>query len=146
MVCQFGPGPDAQTTVPAHLAERYRTPTEEESGRLREHTLIHRQLLSSAALVLGRPERLAQCHRCGLALASIASHNLTMTPELSDDDKAILAELLREVIERDRFPLSPRVRSYKAILAKLAPPQPEPLPPPKPPGERSMALTRRRRR
>jgi hypothetical protein len=43
-----------------------------------------------------------------------------MTPDLTDDDKAILTELLRETIARDRFPLSPRVRSYKAILAKLA--------------------------
>jgi hypothetical protein len=38
-----------------------------------------------------------------------------MTPELTDDDKAILAALLREAIERDRFPMSPRVRSFKAI-------------------------------
>jgi hypothetical protein len=67
-----------------------------------------------------------------------------MTPELTDDDKAILAELLRETIARDRFPLSPgggpaifvapssppilgpaplspRVQSFKAILAKLDP-------------------------
>jgi hypothetical protein len=49
-----------------------------------------------------------------------------MTPELSDDDKAILAVLLRETIERDRFPLSPRVRSFKGILAKLDPPAPRP--------------------
>jgi hypothetical protein len=59
-----------------------------------------------------------------------------------------LADLLRETIERDRFPLSPRVRRLKAILVKLDPPAPrsEPIPPPKPPGERSMALTRERRR
>jgi hypothetical protein len=71
-----------------------------------------------------------------------------MTPDLPDDDKAILADLLRETIERDRFPLSPRVRRLKAILDKLDPPAPraEPLPPPKPPGERSMALTRKRPR
>jgi hypothetical protein len=71
-----------------------------------------------------------------------------MTPDLIDDDKAILAELLRETIERDRFPFSPRVRSYKAILDKLAPPalRSEPTPAPKPPGERSMALTKKRRR
>jgi len=43
-------------------------------------------------------------------------------PELDDTDKAILAELLRETIERDRFPLSPRMRSLKVILAKLDPP------------------------
>ena len=29
-----------------------------------------------------------------------------MTPELTDDDKAILAELLREMIARDRFPVA----------------------------------------
>ena len=70
------------------------------------------------------------------------------TPQLTDDDKVILAALLREAIERDRFPMSPRVRGFKAILAKLSLPVPqsEPLPAPKPPGERRMALTRRRRR
>jgi hypothetical protein len=68
--------------------------------------------------------------------------------ELDDADKAILIELLRETIERDRFPLSPHIKSLKAILAKLNPPapRPEPLPPPKPPGERRMALTKNRRR
>ena len=82
------------------------------------------------------------------ALASIASHNSAMTPDLADDDKAILAALLRETIAADRFPLSPRVRSLKAILAKLDPPAPrsEPIPPPKPPGERSVVLARKRRR
>jgi hypothetical protein len=71
-----------------------------------------------------------------------------MTPDLTDDEKAALVELLRETIDRDRFPLSPRVRSFKEILDKLAPPapRPEPIPAPKPPGERSMALTRKRRR
>jgi hypothetical protein len=34
-------------------------------------------------------ERLAQSHRHRLALASIASHTPAMTPDLSDDDKAI---------------------------------------------------------
>jgi len=47
-----------------------------------------------------------------------------METDLSDDDKAILIELLRETIERDRFPMSPRIRCLKAILAKLAPPAP----------------------
>jgi hypothetical protein len=58
-------------------------------------------------------------------------------PDLTDNDKAILAELLHETIERSRFRLlSPRVRSYRTILAKLAPPttRPEPMPPPKPEG------------
>jgi hypothetical protein len=42
-----------------------------------------------------------------------------MTPDLTDDDKAILVELLRETIERDRFPLSPRIKRLKAVLAKV---------------------------
>jgi hypothetical protein len=64
------------------------------------------------------------------------------------DDTAILVELLRETIERDRFPLSPCIKSLKATLAKFDPPapRPEPLPAPKPPGERSMALTKKRSR
>ncbi len=45
-----------------------------------------------------------------------------MMPDLTDDGKAILVELLRETTERDRFPFSPQVRSFKAILAKLDPP------------------------
>jgi hypothetical protein len=69
-------------------------------------------------------------------------------PDLTEDDKAILVELLRETIERDRFPLSPRVRLFKAILAKLNPPapRPEPLLPPKPPGDPSLALRKTRPR
>ena len=66
-------------------------------------------------------------------------------PDLTDDDRAIMVEPLRETIERDRFPLSPRVQSLKAVLAKLAPAAPAPLPPPKPPGERSLALRKKRR-
>jgi hypothetical protein len=40
-----------------------------------------------------------------------------MSPDdLSADDKAILAELLRATIAADRFFMSPRVKSLKAIL------------------------------
>jgi hypothetical protein len=64
----------------------------------------------------------------------------------SDCRCEVLAELPREAIDCDRFALSPRVRSFKAILAKLDPPAPrsEPLAPPKPPGEPSLALRKRR--
>ena len=73
---------------------------------------------------------------------------MAIMPELNDADKAILVDLLRETIERDRFPMSPRIRGFKAILAKLDPPapRPEPLPPPKPPGEPSAAFRKKRRR
>ena len=68
--------------------------------------------------------------------------------DLTDDEHAEIVRLLRATIEADRFPLSPRVRSFKAILAKLDPPapRPEPLPPPKPPDERSAVLAKKRRR
>jgi hypothetical protein len=42
-----------------------------------------------------------------------------MPDDLTDNDTAILAELLRETIERDRFPLSPRVKRPRGIVAKL---------------------------
>jgi len=71
-----------------------------------------------------------------------------MAAELNDDDKAILATLLRETINADRFPLSPRVRALQRVLDKLDPPAPRPelMPAPKPPRERSMALRKTRRR
>ena len=47
-------------------------------------------------------------------------------PELDNGDKAILIELLRDTIERDRFPLSPKIKSLRAILAKLRPLTPRP--------------------
>ncbi len=91
-------------------------------------------------------ERLAEGHGRGLALAS--PHNRPMPPDLTEDDKAILVDLLRETIATDRFALSPRIKSLKVILAKLDPPapRPEPLPPPKPPGERNVVLAKKRRR
>ncbi len=55
--------------------------------------------------------------------------------------------MLRETIDRDRFPLSPRIKSLKAVLAKLdPPPRPEPLPPPEPPGQPNIVLAKKRRR
>jgi hypothetical protein len=47
-----------------------------------------------------------------------------MVLELSDDEAAALAQLLRHAIAGDPYPLSPRLAPLKAILAKLDPPQP----------------------
>jgi hypothetical protein len=55
-----------------------------------------------------------------------------MTLELSDDEPAALAQLLRRTINDDPYPLSPQLAPLKVILAKLDPPLPhpgEPLPP-----------------
>lgn len=68
--------------------------------------------------------------------------------DLDDAERAALITLLADTIERDRFPLSPRIKTLRAILAKLgvgsAPAMP--CPPPKPPGEPSLAQRRERRR
>jgi len=59
-----------------------------------------------------------------------------MPPDLTDSDKAIIVELLHKTIERDRFPMSPRVRRLRDILAKLgvSSTPAAPYPTPKPPG------------
>ena len=70
-----------------------------------------------------------------------------MRPNLISEDYSNLAPLLRATIAADRFPLSPRVRRWQAILDKLEPPAPRPeLPPLKPPGTPSMVLTKKRGR
>jgi hypothetical protein len=73
---------------------------------------------------------------------------MAVHPDLDDAETAALVELLRETITADRFPLSPKVKRLRGILAKLgvgsAPAMPYPAP--RPPGDRSMALARKRRR
>jgi hypothetical protein len=55
-----------------------------------------------------------------------------MTLDLSDPETDALATLLRRIIDDDRFPLSPRIQTLRAILGKIRPePTREPLPPPK---------------
>jgi hypothetical protein len=69
-----------------------------------------------------------------------------MNLELSDEETATLTQELHDIVENDRYPFSPRIRTLRGILAKLRPePVRAPLPPPKvysPPGA---VLTRRRR-
>jgi hypothetical protein len=50
--------------------------------------------------------------------------------DLSDEEAAALARELHDIIERDRYPFSPRIQTLRAILAKLRPePARKPLPP-----------------
>jgi hypothetical protein len=69
-----------------------------------------------------------------------------MTFDLTDHEADALATLLRRTIDDDRYPLSPRVQTLKAVLDKIRPqPARAPLPPPKvyaPP--RATAARRRR--
>jgi hypothetical protein len=69
-----------------------------------------------------------------------------MMLDLTEEETDALTRLLSRAIDDDRYPLSPRMQTVKAILAKLRPePVREPLPPPKvyaPP--RARAARRRR--
>ena len=69
-----------------------------------------------------------------------------MQPDLSPEDYAAIATLLRDTIAADRFPLSPRIKRMRSILDKLEPPRPRPAPMPrlKPAGEPSMVLAKMR--
>ncbi|HEY1431804.1 MAG TPA: hypothetical protein VGF39_09280 [Stellaceae bacterium] len=52
-----------------------------------------------------------------------------MTLELSDEQTAALLSELDRIIEGDRYPLSPRIRTLKEIRAMIKPyPVREPLP------------------
>jgi hypothetical protein len=66
--------------------------------------------------------------------------------DLSDDEAAALTQELHDVIENDRYPFSPRIRTLRGILAKLRPePSREPLPPPKAYAPPRTTAARRRR-
>jgi hypothetical protein len=53
-----------------------------------------------------------------------------MNLDLTDEESEALARLLAETIDGDRFPLSPRIQTLKAIRAKILPePVRAPLPP-----------------
>ena len=49
-----------------------------------------------------------------------------MTIDLSEEETEALARLLRNAIDDDRYPLSPRVKTWQAILDKIRPPRPRP--------------------
>jgi hypothetical protein len=52
--------------------------------------------------------------------------------DLLDDETAALTQELHNLVENDRYPFSPRIRTLRGILATLRPePVREPLPPPK---------------
>jgi hypothetical protein len=53
-----------------------------------------------------------------------------MTLEVSDAEAVALIDELDAIVRNSRYPLSPRIQTLRAILAKLRPePVPEPLPP-----------------
>jgi hypothetical protein len=44
-----------------------------------------------------------------------------MTLELTEEETAALTRLLSQTIDDDRYPLSPRIQTFKGILAKIRP-------------------------
>jgi hypothetical protein len=53
-----------------------------------------------------------------------------MKPDLTDEETAALVAELDHIIENDRYPFSPRIRTLREIRAKIKPyPVREPLPP-----------------
>ena len=53
-----------------------------------------------------------------------------MNLDLTDEEAAALTHELHDIVENDRYPFSPRIRTLRAILAKLRPePTRKPLPP-----------------
>jgi hypothetical protein len=53
-----------------------------------------------------------------------------MQLDLSDEEEVALIKELHDIIERDRYPLSPRIQTLRAILHKLRlEPVRAPLPP-----------------
>jgi hypothetical protein len=70
-----------------------------------------------------------------------------MILDLSEEEKTALARLLSDAIDRDRYPLSPRIKTLKTILAKIRPePVREPLPAPPKVYAPPRATARQRRR
>ncbi len=69
-----------------------------------------------------------------------------MPPDLAEDVKAALIELLRETSERDPLPAVKRVKRLRGILAKLGVSSTAAMSEPKPPGKRRTVLTKERRR
>jgi hypothetical protein len=69
-----------------------------------------------------------------------------MMLDLTEEETDALAKLLSRTIDDDRYPLSPRIRTLKGILAKIRPePMREPLSPPKVYAPPRSTLARRRR-
>jgi hypothetical protein len=69
-----------------------------------------------------------------------------MTLDLTETETAALARLLSDAIDADRYPLSPRIQTLKAILGKVRPEPVRELLPPIKHYEPPRATAKRRRR
>jgi hypothetical protein len=56
-----------------------------------------------------------------LAAVRYSPYLQSMNLDLTDEETAALTQELHEIVENDRYPFSPRIRTLKGILAKLRP-------------------------
>src|SRR5947209_5773986 len=63
--------------------------------------------------------------------------------DLPEEERAEVARLLRQATDGDRYPLSPRVRWWRVMLATIGPPvaRPTPFPAPRPSAEPGFSLS-----
>jgi hypothetical protein len=118
--------------------------------------MIHSTALmwSSAMLFSSLPDvstTICTCLRCRPAtiVATIGkrSHVRVMNLDLSDEETTVLLRELNGLIDGDRYFLSPRIKTLKAIRAKIRPePVREPLSPPPKRYEPPRATPRQRQR
>ena len=56
-------------------------------------------------------------------MLAILAHTSPMAglDDLTDEERAAIVTALRQTINRDRYPLSPRLKPFKSALAKLDP-------------------------
>jgi hypothetical protein len=68
-----------------------------------------------------------------------------MQLDLTDEEAAALLRELNNIIDNDRYPLSPRIRMLRGIRAKLqgTPPEPPPAPDERTPGRAPAGRPRR---
>ena len=66
-----------------------------------------------------------------LALVGEPPYVVGMSPELTDEQTEALIRELSQIVQNDRYPLSPRIVALKEILGQLRPEpaRPAPLPP-----------------
>ena len=65
----------------------------------------------------GTPPRQLAVSRSDRYIEDVAETNLNLTA----NERAALTKLVRDTIAADPYPLSPRIRRLKALLAKLGP-------------------------
>jgi hypothetical protein len=79
------------------------------------------RVLTASCRAAATPRTTSEPILGGLRAGRARPYIRAMHLDLSDDEAAALAQELHEVVDNDRYPFSPRIRTLRAILAKLRP-------------------------